>query len=127
MNSKILRVLILLTYKGKALLLYRSENPLDQGQREWSFIEGIKGVEESFEQALFRKVEGEASIKIKGIEFISRHFYHARLTDDNVNSIVRGEGQLLNFFTLAELQKLSLSPSSREFVSNYGNLIGNTL
>lgn len=123
MDSKTLQSLILLTYKSKALLLHRNISPIDQGQNEWSFIGGDKGDNESSQEAMSRQVEGEMSIKIKTIQILSKYCFHARLSDNDVNNIKRGEGQLLNFFTLRELQKLQLTPSTRQFVSTFGNLI----
>ena len=115
--------LILLTYKGKALLMYKSNSPIDVEKHEWCFINGKRNDKESFEEALLRKVEIEASIKVDGVELVSENFYHARLTDDNVNRIKRGERQLLDFFTLREIQKLHLEASTKSFISKFGNLI----
>lgn len=115
--------LILLTYKGKALLMYKTDSPIDAKKHEWCFIGGEKNDKESFEEALLRKVEIEASIKVDGVELVSENFYHARLTDDNVNQIKRGERQLLDFFTLGEMQKLHLEASTKSFISKFGNLI----
>ncbi|MBI2621631.1 MAG: NUDIX hydrolase [Candidatus Levybacteria bacterium] len=123
MDDKTLTCLILLTYKGKALLMYKMSGPLDAKEHEWCFIGGEKDGGESFEEAMARRVEKEASIKIEEVEFISENCYHARLTDDNVNKIERGEGQLLDFFTLGEVQKLHLSEPTRQFVSKHGSLI----
>lgn len=123
MDDKTSICLILLTYKGKALLMYRTDSAIDSKKHEWSFIGGEKNGEESFEEALTRRVEKEASIKIEEVEFVSKNCYHARLTDDNVNNIKRDERQLLDFFNLSEVQKLPLSESTRQFVSKHGSLI----
>ena len=123
MDSKTLQGLILLTYKGKALLLHRNISPIDQGQHPWSFIGNEKGDDGSSEESISRQVEGEMSIKIKEVQTLAKYCYYARLTDNDVNSIKREEGQLLDFFSLRELQKLNLSPSTRQFISRYGNLI----
>lgn len=122
-DSKTLQSLILLTYKSKALLLHRNLSPIDQGQHGWSFIGVNKGENESSEEAISRQVEGEMSIKIKAIQILSKYCFHARLSDNDVNNIKREEGQLLNFFTLRELQKLQLTPSTRQFVTTFGSLI----
>ena len=115
--------LILLTYKGKALLMYRTDSAIDSKKHEWCFIGGEKSEDESFEEAMARRVENEASIKIEEVEFVSKNCYHARLTDDNVNNIKRDERQLLDFFNLSEVQKLPLSESTRQFVSKHADLI----
>ena len=123
MDDKSSTGLILLTYKGKALLMYKTNSPVDEEIHEWCFISGKKDDRESLEEALLRKVEKEASIKVDGVELVSENFYHARLTDDNVNQIKRGERQLLDFFTLVEMQKLHLEASTKSFISKFGNLI----
>ena len=51
------------------------------------------------------------------------YFYHAKLTDSNVNLIERAEGQELQFFDLKELDKLQLTASTNLFfVRNKGTV-----
>lgn len=123
MDDKSNSLLILLTYKGKALLMYKTDSAIDVKQHEWCFIGGEKNGGESFEEAMARRVEKEAGIKVEEVERVSENFYHARLTDDNVNNIKRDERQLLDFFNLREVQKLHLSKSTRQFVSKHADLI----
>ena len=123
MDDKNPRSLILLTYKGKVLLMYKKNGPGDEEKHPWCFIGGVKEKRESFENALARRVEKEMGIKIENVEFVSESCYHARLTDDNVNKIERAENQLLDFFSLKELKKLFLSKPTREFISKHGTLI----
>jgi len=123
MDGKISPSLILLTYKGKALLMYKKSSPMDEEKHAWCFIGGIRENRESFENAMARKVEKEMGIKIEKVEFVSESCYHARLTDDNVNKIKRAEGQLLDFFTLKEAGKLSLSSTTAQFISKHSALI----
>lgn len=108
--------LILLTYKGKILLMHKTNGVQDSKVHPWSLMGCIRGNKESFEDAMRAIVEKEAGIKIDNIEYISKFRYHSALTDDNINNIKRGEFQLLDFFALKDLQKLSLSPSTREFI-----------
>lgn len=117
------RSLILLTYKGKILLMYKNNSPIDTEQHPWSLIGGICEKRESFEKALTRRVEKETGIKVENVEYISESCYHARLTDDNVNNIKRGEGQLLDFFSPKELQKLNLSSATAKFLQEHQSLI----
>ena len=123
MDDKISPASILLTYKGKALLMYKRNGPMDEEKHAWCFIDGIKENKESFENAMARKVEKEMGVKIEKVEFVSESCYHARLTDDDVNKIKRAEGQLLDFFTLKELGKLFLSSTTAQFISKHGALI----
>ena len=115
--------LILLTYKGKVLLMYKQNSAIDQEKHPWSLIGGIKKENESFEQALSRRVQKEAGIKIENVEYVSEYCYRASLTDDNVNKIKRDEFQLLDFFTPKEVQKLLLSSQTAKFLLNHSSLI----
>src|ERR1035437_822499 len=123
MDAKSSPSLILLTYKGKALLMHKQKSVIDEEKHPWSFIGGIKENKESFEHAMSRRVEKEMGIKIENVEYVSELCYHARLTDDNVNKIQRAENQLLDFFTLKELKNLFLSSLTVQFISKHSGLI----
>ncbi len=123
MDSKSPQSLILLTYKGKVLLMYKSNSPVDKEKHEWCFIGGIKDKRESIESALYRWVKKEIGVQIETVEFVSDSCYHARLTDDNVNRIKRSEGQLLDFFTLKEVRKLFVSNATEQFISKHSDLM----
>ena len=71
MAEHILPSIILLTYKGKALLVNRKNSPIDEEKHPWSFIGGVKEKNESFENAMTRRVEKETGIKIQNIKQIS--------------------------------------------------------
>jgi isopentenyldiphosphate isomerase len=115
--------LILLTYKGKVLLMHKQKSVIDEEQHPWCLIGGIREKKESFEKALSRRVQKEAGIKIENVQVLSEFCYHAELTDDNVNKIQRKENQLLDFFNPKELNKLLLSNSTQQFLTEYGSLI----
>ncbi len=123
--------LILLTYKGKILLMLFETDPLlfnspyVTRDHTWRFIGGEKSKNESFQQAIIKKVKSVTSVTLADVEVISStslggeetYLYFARLTDNQVNSIERGEGHLLQFFSFKELEKLSLSKTTQYFVS----------
>lgn len=115
--------LILLTYKGKVLLMHKQNSVIDEEKHPWSFISGTKEKSESFEKVLIRRVHKEMGIRIENIEFVSEFCYHAKLTDDNVNSIKRSENQLLDFFSLRDVKKLFLSSQTANFLTNHSSLI----
>lgn len=115
--------LILLTYKGKALLMHKQKSVIDPEKHPWSFISAVLDKKETLEKTLTRRVQTEMGIKIENIEFVSESCYHARLTDDNVNSIRRSENQLLDFFTLKDLKKLFLSSNTYQFIQKHQALI----
>ena len=99
---------------------------MGEGKHLWSLIGGICEKKESFEKALSRRVGKEMGITIENVEFVSDSYYHAKLTDDNVNKIERSEGQLLDFFTLKEIDKLLMSPSTRQFITKLKELVQKT-
>lgn len=98
---------------------------------DWSFIGGIKEKNKSFEETIYRDVERETSIRLNRVELVSdvlynnsrKHFYFAKLTDENVNDMKRSEGQTLDFFSLRELERLNLSASTKFFVVKHRDLL----
>jgi NADH pyrophosphatase NudC (nudix superfamily) len=115
--------LILLTYKGKVLLMHKQKSVIDQEKHPWSIISSIKDKSESFEKTLAKRVHKEMGIKIDNVEPVTQFYYHAKLTDNNVNNIKRSENQLLDFFSLKETKKLLLSSETAKFISNHASLI----
>ena len=115
--------LILLTYKGKVLLMHKEKSVIDEEKHPWCTIGGIRHAKESFEETLQRRVENETGVKINNVQRVSEFYYHASLTDDNVNKMQRKEHQLLDFFTPRELDKLFLADSTQSFLAKYGDLI----
>jgi ADP-ribose pyrophosphatase YjhB (NUDIX family) len=116
--EEISRGLILLSYKGKVLLMHKQKSVIDEENHPWSFIGGVKEKSEPFEKTLTRRVQKEMGIEIENIEPVSEFYYHARLTDENVNNIKRAENQLLDFFTVKEVKKLFLSTETAKFIKD---------
>ena len=132
MGKKIDSGIILLTYKGKVLLtMMRDSRQALLKQGTWSFICGLKEGNESLEESIVREVKGETHITLFGVEFLSsqlyedrtNYLYHAALTDDNVNNIERDEGRSLDFFSVQELEKLPLTPSTKLFIEKHKDLL----
>jgi len=123
--------LILLTYKEKILLMIKNYVYNSGIQKTWSMIGGEKGENESFEKTIIRKIKEEMKIEVSGVESIrdtfsdnkNIHFYHGKLTDNNVNSIERAEGQELQFFDLKELGKLQLTTSADLFFARNKEIV----
>ena len=113
----------LLTYKGKVLLMNKSDGPMDTQKHAWTLIEGNAAQKELSEKALIKQIEKEMGIKIEKVEHVAGSFYHVPLTDSDVNNIDRSEGQLLDFFTVRELDKLLLSAPTQQFIQKHGELI----
>ena len=115
--------LILLTYKGKVLLMHKQDSVIDQINHPWSLITVIKDKSHSLEKTLTDRIYKEMGIKVDNIEYISGNYYHAKLTDKNVNNIKRSEHQLLDFFTIREAKKLFLTSDTDAFISSHESLI----
>ncbi|MBI2033402.1 MAG: NUDIX domain-containing protein [Candidatus Levybacteria bacterium] len=119
--------IILLTYKEKILLMAKDDILHALEHNPWHFIVGIKNANDSFEHAIYREVEKEMDIQLDEIKFLSQiisngncqYFYHASLTSDDVNRIVRKEGIMLQFFAFKELRTLSLSDSTKLLVEKH--------
>ena len=119
--------LILLTYKEKILLMIR-DYVFNSGLKKiWRMIGGKKEGNESFEKTITRKIKEEMNIEISDVKLLlispsdekGTHFYHGKLTDNNVNRIQRAEGQELQFFDLKELDKLQLAASANLFFTRH--------
>ncbi|MBI2430606.1 MAG: NUDIX hydrolase [Candidatus Levybacteria bacterium] len=126
--------IILLTYKGKVLLMHKDYILATLGEDPWHFIFGVKEKNESFEETIKREVEKETGIQLKSVDFLSslddsvekKYFYHTHLTDDNVNNIVRRDGKILGFFSLKELDTLSLSLATKLLIRRHRDLLAKT-
>lgn len=115
--------LILLTYKEKILLMIRNYVFNSGLKKIWCMIGGKKENNESYEKTIVRKIKEEMNIEVCNVKLLlvsplhdkNIHFYHGKLTDNNVNRIERAEGQELQFFNLKELDKLQLAASANLF------------
>lgn len=114
---------VLLTYKNKLLLLGPESHPNSAQPPLWSLISGLKGNKESNQDTIYRKIKYITGLELKNASLFppfatnsTKCVYHAELTDKDVNSMDRREGQRLEFFTLAELPGLSLSPDTKAFL-----------
>ena len=123
MADNILPSLILLTYKGKALLMNKKNSAIDNESHPWCFIGAVSEKNEPIEKAVTRRVQKETGIKIENIQHISELAYHASLTDDNVNEIKRSENQLLDFFNPNEVRKLLLTRATEALFNKHLALI----
>ena|SRR5947208_2943276 len=116
----------LLTYNDKVLLMLRDNRLHISGANKWCFVGGGKEQGESFEQAVLREIKESTGLHLLSVTLLTtitdtvgkNYVYHATLTTDNLNNIKRGEGQDLNFFTLPEVEKLSLATATKIFFSN---------
>jgi ADP-ribose pyrophosphatase YjhB (NUDIX family) len=126
--------LILITYKGKILLTIDTPTPFRSKNDIWTFIEGQKKGNESFEKAIRRKIESMLCLNPGQIELLShwtynsrkKYFFHAQLTDEEVNSMQRLEGETIDFFSVRELEKLQMSHLTKLFIQKHRELLEKT-
>ena len=115
------------------LLTVTENNPNALQNVIWHFIGGLKQKDKSEAETITRLVERETSIKLVSVEFLSsqslddsiEHYYSAKLTDEDVNKMERTEGQLINFFTSSEIERLALTSSTKHFISKHKELLEN--
>ena len=87
--------------------------------------------EDMLEQAVIKKVKDEIGIKLKKIILLSSsandsfktNYYYSELTDQDVNEITRDDHQLVNFFSLAEVDTLQLSPVTQSLLSRHRDIL----
>lgn len=123
--------LIFLTYKEKILLMIRNYVFNSGLKKIWCMVGGKKENNESFDKTITRKIKEEMNIKISNVKLLlispshdsDIHFYHGKLTDNDVNLIERAEGQELQFFNLKELDKLQLASSANFFFTRHRNTV----
>ena len=127
-------IFVLLSYKRKILLLSPDIDPTGIQQHLWCLIGGEDSDPGKYEEVIYRKVKYATKLDLKNLKLLrssshkkNKHFYHTELTDNEVNSIERREGQRLEFFTLPELSKLSLTKSTEGYINEYRNAVEQVL
>lgn len=115
---------ILVIYKNKVLLTC-SDHPYEH--KKWGFIgeesyttkSGIKNAGKEL-----RHVTELSASNLEGnlLPFpTNSEMFYVKLTDSNVNSIVRRDGVRLEFYTLSEISKLDLSETASSIISNFND------
>ena len=135
MTATVDSCLIILTYKGKILLLQQDDVLNNLPHNDWHFIERIKEKNKTPQETIMREVKRQTEVKLSEVSFVARisrngnmtYLFHARLNDNNVDNLKRDEGKLLQFFTLQELKRLRLKESTKLFLPEYSAIIENTL
>lgn len=122
---------VLLTYKGKILLSSPDLPIAGPKPQSWCLIGGKKPDEQSPEQTIQKRIKYITKLELKNINLLSpslhknhgEYFYYGQLSDSDVNSIERREGERLEFFTLIELEKLTLTEATEGLLSEYKNAV----
>ncbi len=96
---------ILITYKNK-ILLSTSDIPLQKS--EWDFVK---------KRAIRAGLSFTDNSSLESAP--EQAFTYIKLSDENVNSIARKNGQRLEFYSISEIEKLPLSAQASELFSKY--------
>jgi ADP-ribose pyrophosphatase YjhB (NUDIX family) len=110
--------------------MHTENNPLLLNEVVWRFIGRNKEKGKSMEETILREVDRQIGIKLPKVEFLStikddltqKHFYHGKLTDTQVNNMDREKGQTIQFYSLRELEKIPLSPTTRNFINQHSDI-----
>ncbi len=126
MTPKAVAALIPVNSQGEVLLMQRDEKPGLTFPSHWNLVGG--GVEpgETIEQALVRETREEIGIDLAGYwpfrSFWWRDYevsvFYSRL-DQAAESLERGEGQALQFFTSDAARKLVLVPITIDILADF--------
>lgn len=135
MINKIDASMVLLTFKGKVLLMLRDNNPAIREPNTWCFIGGAREEHESFEQAILREVLEETNIKLNQVRFLTsieyndrqKCFYHAELQEKDISNLKVGEGQKQEFFKVDDLENLQLATSTRMFIEKHRDILNHVV
>ena len=115
---------LLITYKGKLLLTTRDLIINDHIKNVWGFLGEGKLKKNSKKNSVAREITDATKLTLNDIEVVeladdadSKVLYHAKLTDDDVNCIVRRSGERLEFYDMNELDNLTLTQATNSIIS----------
>lgn len=119
-------------YQEKLLLLLRDNNPAIENPNTWQTIGGFVEAEETFEAAIRREIQEETNLTPAHVEYLGKRagvnhelaLYVVHLTDQEVSALELGnEGQALQFFSVDELETLTLSSTLLLYLCSYQSQI----
>ncbi len=115
---------LLITYKGKLLLTTRDLIINDHIRNVWGFLGEGKLKKNSKKNVVAREISDATKLTLSDIEVVeladetdNKVLYHAKLTDDDVNCIVRRSGERLEFYDIKELDNLTLTQATNSIIS----------
>lgn len=114
---------------GKVLLLQRDDNLGIRDPNCWQLPGGGVENNETSDEAIKRELREEIGIIPSSLRFLisptaETHVYYARLTDEEMKSIKKGnEGRDLRFFSFDELSKIPLTQKLKEVIKSQGKAL----
>lgn len=133
-NSQLIKIVsAIVVANGKVLLLLRDDNPEIRDPSCWQLPGG--GVEdgETPDEAIKRELQEEIGIIPSSLRFLispstETHAYFARLTDEEVGNIKKGdEGIDLRFFPFNELSQILLTQKLKDVIQSQGEILKSLL
>lgn len=121
---------VLVIYKGK-ILLVSGDSPFEQSL--WSIIGDKDNWSRPLLESARKMLKSITSLNFLRIELLSfpeittNHIFYIKLTDKSVNSIVRRQGQRLEFYRLDEAEKLNTTNTTGQILSKFRNEISSLL
>lgn len=118
----------IIIHKDKILLLLRDNIPQIPDPNKWQTIGGHVEQGETYEEALRREVYEETNLRPSNVHhcgflkggYFAMSLYVCYLDDNEKKEVKLGnEGQDLRFFTLEEIEKLPLTPLTKEYFEKY--------
>jgi len=117
----------------RVLLLLRDDNPEIRDPNCWQLPGGGVEENETPDEAIKRELQEEIGIIPSSLRFLispsaETHAYLARLTDEEVKNIKKGnEGKDLRFFSFDELSQIPLTQKLKNVIQNQGKVLKSLL
>lgn len=117
-------VVILLVWRQKFFMILRDDKPDILFPNAWCPVTGGRDDEENLEQAALRELQEEIGLvprdlAIVGVSMKGNGFFFGRLTDDEREAIVLGEGQKFDFFPYAKLPFINVAGAMKIYMDRY--------
>jgi ADP-ribose pyrophosphatase YjhB (NUDIX family) len=116
-------VMIFLLWREKFLLILRDNKPEISLPNTWSAVTGGVEIGETFFEAIQRELDEEigfipSDIQTLGVSAKGNCFFFGRLTDEEKEQIILGEGQKYDFFSYEDIPE-SAKGAFRIYLDRY--------
>jgi 8-oxo-dGTP diphosphatase len=117
-------VMIFLMWKNYYHLILRDDKPNIAFPNTWSPVTGGVEEDETYFQAIERELEEEIGvvpkhIKTLGVSAKGNCFFYGKLTDEEKEKIILGEGQKYNFFVYNWLKSCDIAGAFKIYLDKY--------
>lgn len=117
-------VVILLVWRQKFFMILRDNKPEILFPNTWCPVTGGREEDENLEQAALRELKEEVGfvprdLATLGVSIKGNGFFFGRLSDEEKEAIVLGEGQKFDFFSWDELLNINFAGAMKVYVDRY--------